>query len=253
MQILSSGISAATPVAVTIDGSFLTKLAAPGGVLASRTVHRAAPFPIDFSKLDVALLAFASKSGFDRVGVGTRVFVTSIFDLPDDLEEWPRKHRFSDASIQTLRRCSFARERVAETASASGYVPRIFRPLLQPWMLQQLMAGTYREKLVDSEVVARTTEIALTQRDAVNIVLTGDADITPALRYSDRILLAAAEPGRGSPREWGDRGIFVIEQHAAKLMAGEYVWTCPRCSRIFATRNPIPGRSLIRCNSCRHR
>jgi hypothetical protein len=249
-SVISSDV-AVTSVSVTIDGSYLHKAIAPNQALSQKTIHPDRPFWIDFSKLDNALIAYARQQGFQIDQISERTFVSSIFAVPEDFEDWPRRYGIHPKVIERFKYCNFARERTLAQATTQGYQPVVYRPALQQWMLEKLSRGDYREKLVDTEVAVRTTEIGITRPDTLHIVLTGDRDITPALRYgSERILLAATGPGIGSPREWVDRKMFVLEEHVAEIMAGNHIYECPNCHGFFATKKAIPPRTMVRCKQC---
>ena len=186
---------------IFIDGSWLYKVVAPERVLAAKTENPTQAFRLDFQKLDRALLKHVQKHDAKCTATGDRFLSTSVFSIPADLDKWPDEDdTILPAQIERAQRGIFARNRFVKTATDVGYSEEaVYRPMLRPWILEKLTAGQYQEKQVDATVVALLVRSSIVNPNDYHCVITGDADILPAIKvaypkYSQNVLIATTHP-----------------------------------------------------------
>ena len=252
---------------IFIDGTWLYKACGPEKALSERCEFPEKGFVIDFSRLDARLLKHAEECGVPCEGTGERFLATSIFDLPPDFDAWSEDGEdFSPESIERVKRSTFARDRFASGATNAGYSEEsIYRPTAKRWMVQRLIEGKFQEKQVDATVVALLVRSAITKPDDIHCVITGDADILPAIRvaypqYSRNVFVATTHPDelKASNRQTSfslanfDFKLppLFLQDCARDIKAGANVYQCAHCQRIFARPKPIPARARPCCKPC---
>lgn len=252
---------------IFVDGSWLFKACAPERALAYRLEYPDRAFQLDFGKLVDALLKHANAQIESCNSIGERYFATSIFSLPEDLDEWPNERDdVSEADIDSVRRSTTAREHFAQNAINAGFSDQaVFRPRLKGWMLEKLREHRFQEKQVDATVVALLVKSAITSPDDVHAIITGDADILPAIRvaypeYSKNVFVATTHPDqlRAESRQTSfaladfDYEIepFYLEQHAAEILQGDNVYICAHCGKTFSRPKGIPRGANPCCHPC---
>lgn len=255
---------------IFVDGSWLYKACAAEKALANRLEYPDRSFKLDFSKLQNALLCYAQVHEATCVDFGDRIFCTSIFTLPEELDEWPNERDdVSSDDVQSVRASVAARERFAQSALDAGFSDSaIFRPKLKGWMLEKLRNRRFQEKQVDATVVAMLVRAAIINNDDYHAIITGDADILPAIRvaypeYSKNVFVATTHPdqlfaeSRQTSFSLADfdyaAAPYYLEQHAEDLMQGEHVYKCGHCNKVFSRTRPIPKSALPCCNPCNQR
>ncbi|GFM52730.1 hypothetical protein PSCICE_39970 [Pseudomonas cichorii] len=252
---------------VFVDGSWLFKACAPERALSYRLEYPDKLFALDQSKLLGALLQHAKGHIVDCESLGDLFFSTSIFDLPEHLDDWPSEHEdVTVADVENVRRSTGARERFAANAIQAGFSDKaIFRPRLKGWMLAKLRERRFQEKQVDATVVALLVKSAITNPDDVHVIITGDSDVLPAIRvaypeYSKNVFVATTHPDqlRAESRQTSyaladfDYTIppFFLEEHAEKTLLGENVYLCVHCNKVFARPKAIPRGNRACCHPC---
>jgi len=253
---------------VFVDGSWLFKSCAPERALAYRLEYPDRLFRIDFKKLIDSLLKHADEHMEGGCAeLGNLYFSTSIFDLPEDLDEWPNERdNISAADIDNVRRSTGARDSFTQKAIDAGFLKdAVFRPRLKGWMIENLKENKFQEKQVDATVVALLVKSAITQPEDVHVIITGDADILPAIRvaypeYSDNVFVATTHPDqlKSESRQTSyaladfDYSIepFFLERKAEQILEGDNVYTCVHCNKVFSRPTPIPARAQPCCNPC---
>jgi hypothetical protein len=150
---------------VFIDGSWLFKACGPEKALAARTEWVEKTFPLDFAKLNRALLAHASSAKPECDSLGECHISTSIFSLPDNFDEWPLEfHDITADDIARTRSGTFARQKFVDGAVAAGYLDiAVYHPKIKGWILEKLRTKRYQEKQVDATVVALLVKSAITR------------------------------------------------------------------------------------------
>ena len=252
---------------VFIDGSWLFKACAPERALAGRTEWSERTFQLDFEKLDRALLQHADQHTGHCDSLGDRFIATSIFSLPDNFDDWPNEYDGVTADdIVRTKSGVFARERFVEGAVGAGYSAKaVYRPRMKGWILERLRTKRYQEKQVDATVVALLVGSAIVEPDGVHVVITGDADVLPAIKvaypeYSKNVVVATTHPDElmAESRQTSfslanfqfDIPPFYLQDHAANLLKGEHVYVCAHCNKAFARPKPIPSKARPCCNPC---
>ena len=252
---------------VFVDGSWLFKACAPERALAARTEFPEKNFALDFAKLDRALLRHACGSVGDCDTLGDRFLVTSIFALPDDFDKWPGEfHDITSDDISRTKNGVTSRQRFVDAAVDGGYSDSaVYRPKMKGWMLERLRDKRYQEKQVDATVVALPVRAAITAPDDVHVVITGDADVLPAIRvaypeYSKNVVVATTHPDelRAERRQTSfslsnftfDIEPFYLQDHAEQILRGAHVYTCAHCNKVFARAKGIPAKARPCCIPC---
>jgi hypothetical protein len=252
---------------VFVDGTWLFNACGADRALANRLEYPDRRFQLDHAKLVQELLAHAQQHIPECNSIGSMYFATSVFDLPEDLVEWPHEREdVTVADVEFVQRGTAAREKFSEGAVQAGYSDAaIFRPRLKGWMLGKLREHRFQEKQVDATVVALLVKYAITCPDDVHVIITGDSDILPAIRvaypeYSNNVLVATTHPDqlRADSRQTSyaladfDYSIppFYLEQNADKVMQGTNVYKCVHCNKVFSRPNPIPRKTAACCKPC---
>ena len=252
---------------VFVDGSWLFKACGPETALAAATEWPERAFRLDFSRLDQALLGYAGEASPSCVALGERFISTSIFALPEDFDDWPAEYgSFTEDDIARTRRGVDARQHFVDGALAAGYSSRaVYHPRMKGWMLERLRTGQFQEKQVDATVVALLVRSAITCPDDVHVVITGDADVLPAIRvaypeYSKNVVVATTHPDellaerRQTSFSLGNFQFeippFFLQDHVADIMAGEHVYTCAHCHKVFQRSAPVPVNARPCCLPC---
>lgn len=252
---------------VFVDGSWLFKACAPERALAFRLEYPDRAFQLDFSKLTSSLLEHANCAVGECAELGEMFFSTSIFSLPEDLDEWPNERDdVSSADIENLRKSTIAREKFSEKAIQAGFSEKaIFRPRLKGWMIERLREHRFQEKQVDATIVALLVKSAITNPSDVHAIITGDADILPAIKvaypeYSKNVFVATTHPdqlkteSRQTSFALADFDYtvppFFLEQSAKEILQGDNVYECVHCSKVFARAKAIPKKGQPCCSPC---
>jgi hypothetical protein len=252
---------------IFIDGSWLFKACAAEKALAGRTERPTKSFPLDFGKLDSALLAHAHSTRPPCDTLGERYISTSIFSLPDDFDDWPID--FPDVTTEDISRTRSginARQHFLDGALAVGYSDiAVYHPKMKGWILEKLRSKRYQEKQVDATVVALLVRSAITHPDDVHGVITGDADVLPAIKvaypeYSKNVFIATTHPDelKAERRQTSfslsnfdfDISPYYLQEHAENLMQGEHVYICAHCNKVFSRPKPVPAKARPCCAPC---
>lgn len=265
---------------VYIDGTWLFKVVE--GSVFDRFVAIPHYFSIDFNKLNKLLLNHISKYHSDCTELGNQYFVTSLFDLPDDFNNWKGKTItnsltgknivISQNNINYTKKNVDKRVKFSDAALAAGYDPDcIFHIPFQEWMLLNLVHPElhYQEKQVDTTVVALLVRDAIEHPNDCFALVAGDADILPAIQvaypnYTKNVFPVLTSPNEreGINRQTSfkysqynfDIETLVLQNHVGDIMAGSNVYRCTECQKYFTTLNPIKGVSsgavLPRCPNC---
>lgn len=111
------------------------------------------------------------------------VFCTSIFSIPADADQWPAEiDGITTRDIEETQQKVDIRNKFAQPALDGGFSDvAIFRPNLKPWMIHKLKEHRFQEKQVDTTVVALMVRAAILQPNDFHAIVTGDADILPAI------------------------------------------------------------------------
>jgi hypothetical protein len=237
------GTTAKQKIAIAVDGSYLFKICAANSALARNACQKGARFPFSFPRFEKACLEDLARRGFGECEVVARYFVTSLFHIPIEALLWDGASGLVIGQNQ--------RNHFAEAAHRSGYETKVFRPFLNARVMENVLKKTYTEKRVDSSLAVRVAVLAH-DPDLVQVVLTGDGDIEPALDIlpSNRYLLASGKPGQGSPSEWVYRNLFVLEHHAREIMGESSSISCFHCQRSRDHLQNIAEESTDPCRYC---
>lgn len=257
-------------VNVFVDGSWLFNACRYDRSLANATEHPERNFPLDFAKLNKELASHVSRQvgGAGAHEIGDAYISTSIFQLPDDFDSWPNSYPMdcTSADVERTRNAVRARERFIDKARAAGYgEDAIFSPRLKPYIVKQLSEFRYQEKQVDATVVALLVKYAITQPDDYHIIISGDADMLPAVKiaypeYTENVSVATTHPDALTEEQRQssfslfnfDFRIepFILEANAEGIIEGDHVYRCAECGKVFARPNAIPRRARPTCGPC---
>ncbi|OHD55183.1 MAG: hypothetical protein A2014_00100 [Spirochaetes bacterium GWF1_49_6] len=252
---------------IFIDGSWLFKICGPGKVLASRTVFPTRSFSIDFSKLNSLLLSHVKKYNEKCKDFGDLYYVTSIFQLPPEIDDWPTYYDYiTEESIIIIKKNIYAREMVARNAVASGYKnDSIFHPLLRDYMIPKIKDKRFQEKQVDTSVVALLVRSAILNPEDYHVVITGDSDILPSIQiaypeYSKNVFIATSHPDEldSQHRQTSfslSNFLFEIEaiyfqDFIKDIIYADFAYKCDNCNKVFTTVHEIDHRRRAYCTTC---
>lgn len=136
---------------------------------------------------------------------------------------------------------------------------------MKGWILKRLREETYQEKQVDPTVVALLVRSAITQPDDFHVVITGDADMLPAIKvaypkYSENVFIATTHPDelkaehRQTSFSYSNLEFKIpplyLQDNVASIMRGDHVYTCAHCHKAFARQKPIPMKARPCCKPC---
>lgn len=252
---------------VYIDGSWLFSQCAPERIFANRMEFPDSRFRLDFSHLLTLLGEELGQRVADAgvsqapLTIGSLYFYTAIFEIPPEPDpEW--------GDIESIRRGSEARRRFADEAITAGFSDEgVFSVPLRAYIIRRLREGRYQEKMVDTSLVARVVEQAISDPLRLHVLISGDLDMLPAIRtvvprYTETVVLATTHPDqydRGDAQSSYRLNQFdfrydplYLDQSVERLVQGEYVYRCSnrRCNAVFARPVPIPARSNPVCKPC---
>ena len=252
---------------IFIDGSWLFKIGGAHKLLASKTDRPAKPFSMNFDKLNAALLGHIQRQDPDCAELGHLYYVTSIFDIPPDVDSWPMMGEVTYDQVETVKKNVFARTMVASNAVRAGYgEDTIYRPPLRSFVVRKLADMEYHEKRVDASVSALLVRSALVDPQDYHVVITGDIDVLSVIdfvypHYSENIFIATTHPEefsqdhRNAPNLVSTLDLkletFYLQDYIADLIHGNFAYHCVDCNRVFTRLNPIPSRSRPCCSMCR--
>lgn len=192
---------------VFIDGTWLLVQCAAGGSLANATGTPDRRFPLDFAKLNAALVEHVRATGRTCDSVGDSYISTSIFSLLEDFDAWPSQFEdITTEQIEKTRKAVAAREAFVKSAVEAGYrLDAVFRPPIRDYIIRLLAEQKYRERQVDTTVVALLVRSAITRTNDFHAVITGDSDILPAVRvaypeFTRNVFVATTHPDEMNPR-----------------------------------------------------
>ncbi|MBN2527647.1 MAG: hypothetical protein JXR76_14745 [Deltaproteobacteria bacterium] len=250
---------------IYIDGSWLFKACAKGAALSNR-LEVSQNFRPNFSRLCDAMLKYASSYDSDCTCIGEKYLSTSIFNIPETVDDWIDGESITEEDIASIRSSVTAREFFANSALSAGFEPSvIFHPFLKDWMIPKLRAKRFQEKQVDATVVALLVRSAITNVGDYHVVITGDADILPAIKvaypeYSTNVFIATTHPdqlkseARQSSFALSDFNCniepFYLDQHVDAFLDGENVYTCGHCNKVFVRTKSIPANVKPCCHPC---
>ncbi|OGP53646.1 MAG: hypothetical protein A2Y65_04845 [Deltaproteobacteria bacterium RBG_13_52_11] len=249
---------------IFIDGTWLLVQCAAGQTLANTTEKPNTRFPLDFQKLNAALLEFVQNNGGACDHVGSCYIACSIFELPPDFDDWPSHYLdLTTENIEKTKRSVYARGAFVKDALTVGYSSdAVFRPPIKDYIVRKLATRTYQEKQVDTTVVALLVRSAITQPHDFHILVTGDSDILPAVKtaypeYTKNVVIATTHPDelKASHRQTSFSYLdfdfrvppFYFQDHADKLIGGKFVYKCGECGKVFTRLNEISKKARPYC------
>lgn len=252
---------------VFVDGTWLYKACGPERVLASKTERPDKSFAFSFERFGESLLKYASQCVGGNIILGERYLSTSIFDLPTDFDSWPLEYDdVTQDHVERTKRNVLARERFVQAAIDAGYNPDVvYRPRIKSWMVNKLIERRYQEKQVDTTVVALLVKSAITNADDIHAVISGDADMLPAIRvaypqYSKNVFVVTTHPDEllAEHRQSAfslanfrfDIAPYYFQDHVEEIMSGEYVYVCAHCHAVFSRSRSIPQAARPCCIAC---
>jgi len=260
-------------VHIFIDGSWLYKVCGTKGVLAKQLVEPK-QFRLDFGKLKETILKHVSQQFSGCTAIGGCYNVTSIFNLPSDFDTWVGRSvktaeglRFiQQRNIEITRSNVQDREAFSKNAVDAGFnSPTLPRVDLKDYMLPKLDDKRYQEKQVDTTVVAMLVKYAITKPSEYFAIIAGDADILPAIQiaypeFTKNVCLVTTHPDEleASHRQTAfsytqfqfDIKPLYLQQHVSDIMAGDHVYQCVDCKKLFSLKTPITAARQPHCPRC---
>lgn len=250
---------------IFVDGSWLFKVCKAGSALSKGTANSAYPFPFDFSGFVAALVEHVKKeTTITNIQSGKLVFCTSIFDLPSDFDEWPQHNpAILPGKVELTKRVVHAKSEFCKKANSAGFSDEAeFHVKMKPWIMAALDTDSYQEKQVDTTLVALLVKSAFDSPNDFHAIVSGDADMLPALRvaypgYTKNVLVATTHPDeldaehKLSSYSYLDYKCdiepFYFQLNLESVMEGAFKHRCNECHKLFSTLKAIPRGSLPRC------
>lgn len=255
---------------IFIDGTWLLYQCGAGAGLANATDQPASRFLLDFGKLNSALLRHVRDTGRVCSDIGECYVSTSIFELPPGFDDWP--NQFEDVTAEQIEKTQRAvrlREELVASAVAAGYrTDAVYRPPIKDYIIRKLAERRYQEKQVDTSVVALLVRSAITKTSDFHSVVTGDADILPAVRvaypeFTRNVFVTTTHPDELNP-EHRQTAFSLVDfafdvppfymnnkESAQQILHGAHVYRCEECGLVFSMPRPVPRSQRPRC--VRHR
>ena len=259
-------------VHIFIDGSWFFHVCAPNadGVLA-RKLAEPRSFRLDFNKLKSTILEHIQSQLSDCTEIGDCFNVTSIFSFPDDYDSWVGQcvdgHEITQADIQKPKNNVRNRTAFVTRSFQAGFKEEsVIRPQITQRKLLRYINKQYREKEVDSTVVALIVKYAITKHNDYFAVIAGDADIMPALMitcpdYTKNICLVTSHPNELEQRhqltaqKYLDFNFEIdplfLQNQVNKIIEGDYVYRCNCCQRLYVQSTPTSTRQMPYCEICK--
>ncbi len=254
---------------VFIDGSWLIKVCAPNGILAERFCVPN-QFKLDFSKLKDVIYRHIASTQPDCTEIGDCYFITSIFDIPANMNTWIGRtvntRTITQDQLDKTTRNVRMREDYANRANTAGFDPQgIIRVTLKDWMIQKLADKKYQEKQVDTTVVALLVKYAITKPNDFFVIVAGDSDILPAIsiaypEFTQRICWVANHPDQlNAAHRQTSFSYFqysynipplYLHDCVDKISEGVNIYTCPNCHKVFISPTPFAQHSRTFCPTC---
>lgn len=254
---------------IFIDGSWLIKVCAPSGILAQKLLIPD-QFRLDFNKLKSTIFNHISTSQPDCTEIGDCYFITSIFDIPADVNTWVgnivNSRPITQAQLDTTTRNVNMRQNYASRAIAAGFnTSGIIRVTLKDWIVRKLSDKKYQEKQVDTTVVALLVKYAITKSNDYFAIVAGDSDILPAIdiaypEFTQKICWIANHPDQLDAAHRQTSFSFFQYKYAIpplflhdrvdSITEGRYIYTCPNCHKVFISPAPFPQNNQTFCSVC---
>jgi hypothetical protein len=221
---------------------------------------------LNFEKLSSSLISYLSSLG-KTVEIGDRFLCTSIFRLPEDLNDWPNQNPdVTNSDIERVTKGAQAREFMVQNAVQAGFSDlAVYRPNLRPFMIEKLKNRTFQEKQIDATVIALLVRSAITKSDDYHAFITGDSDILPAIKvaypeYSRNVMLVTTHPDelRAEHRQTSfsytdfqfDIEPYFLQDHVKDIIHGQNVYECSNCRKSFVRTTSIPKKNRPYCKNC---
>ncbi|MDR0326029.1 MAG: hypothetical protein LBI19_08065 [Oscillospiraceae bacterium] len=259
---------------IIIDGTWLFKQCGPNRVLSTCTANKSTTFNINFDKLNNTLLEYIKNIEPSCDTIGDCFISTSIFDidgLTPPLDDWPTVHTdVTVADVDKMKKGIHARKVFTEKATIRSCYSdmAVYRPRLKKYNLKNIVNKKHQEKEVDTTVVALLVKYAIKNPDDYHAIITGDADILPAIRiaypeYTRNVFLVTSHPdeleaeNRQSSWKLSNFNFHItplyLQDCIDKIMYGTAVYKCARCSSVFDNGSPIPETNRPYCPQCETR
>lgn len=255
---------------IFIDGSWLYKVC-QGKALKRYTVYN--KFYLDFNKLKSEIYNHAHSYDGNCNEIGSAFFVTSLLTLPDDFDSWLGKTICKGQDEETIldkkniirtKNDFKSREDFKNKALDAGFDEEtIFYSELKESELARIIHKTYQEKQVDTTVVAKLVEYAITQKGDYFALVAGDADMIPAIKvacpeYTENLFLVTAnrnetdEENRLTSTKYNKYvskipPLYFQNNGIDKIMEGNFIYSCADCHKFFKRDTAIPTNALPHC------
>ncbi len=254
---------------VFVDGTWLLVQCGAGGSLANSTDTPDRRFPLDFSRLNSALLEHV-RVNWQCDGIGECYISTSIFTLPHGFDDWPTQYvDITQEQVEKAKKAVAAREAFVRSAARAGYKQdAVFRPPIRDYIIRKLADRKYQEKQVDTSVVALLVKAAITKAGDFHAVVTGDSDILPAVRvaypeFTKNVFVTTTHPDELNARH-RQTAFSLVEfqfdvppfymqnkENAVQIIEGNHAYRCEECGLVFSQPRPVPARQRPRCRNHR--
>jgi hypothetical protein len=242
---------------IYVDGSWLFRACSKEGAL-SKKVKGESHFQMDFSKLPNVLLEYAKNKDSSCAKLGDMYLCISVFSTNVT-------GKFNND--ENIKKNIKARELFAKSAVSCGFSDEaIIRPKLAQWIVDSYNNHNIQEKQVDTTLVALLVRDAINKRGDFFAVITGDADVIPAIKiaypeYAKNVFVVTTHPEQLKKEERQSSFAlsdfkccidqFYLEENAISIMKGDDNHICSSCNEIFTGSSHIPSKiRKYYCSEC---
>lgn len=259
-------------VHIFIDGSWLFKACSKYGVLAQK-FYRPEKFKVDFTRLQELIVRHILEKNevcnAKELELGDCFNFMSILNLPEDFADWEGK-KIGDVvvgkdNIKITSEEVKKRKEFAEASFEAGFEKKaVLEVDLKEWMLANLINGCFQEKKIDTMLVVTFIKYVLRKPKDYFAIVTGDADMLPAIEFANEgftnnICLVITSPDEnkkyistafGYTKYKFDTPTIYLQDHIKDIVAGSYIYTCASCSKVFKTKVEITRICEHNCTIC---
>ena len=262
---------------VFIDGSWLFNVCGPDKILASKMAKNNV-FRLDFKLFVDAIMNHINSQSTQCDSIGDCYNIISIFDLPSDFDTWvgkpydsanPSGGKITQDEIRKTKNAVSAREKFSQNALDAGFQKEaVLSVKMKEWIVQCLTTQKYQEKQVDTTLVALIVKYAIDKPKDYLAVVSGDADIIPAIKiacpdYTRNICIVTTHPDelkkkhRQSSFAYTDFSFNIPNLYLQDIVpqivsrkTNEHVYTCKHCAKVFLSASEITSKKQPFCQDC---
>lgn len=252
---------------VFIDGSWLFRVCERRKTLADKTETPSDNFKLSFSRLNESLLKHVQRHDTSCSGIGDCYYSMCVFEMPEygTINPFPE---ISEQGYNRIKNNVIARNIAVDKAIRAGYKDSaVLRPPLKGHMITRFQNNTFQEKQIDTMLVALIVRSAITRPDDYHVLITGDADIIPAINivypdFSQNLVIATTHPDE-LKREHRHTSFalanfsfavptYFLQDYIEEIIDAEHAYRCKQCSKVFVASSQLPPNRRAYCKNCQN-